>query len=676
MQTSAVAAVRSPPFGYLSPPIDGCDASSEDGDTLQTPLTEHDIHHQPYAVYHQHSHHFSHDLYHSDVPQPEHSLAKPEPEHHQGCAPFSALLTPSATEKFGRATANGCEYFSSFSPPHALDLANASLEFNSFSASFAAAYSSNHVSSANSERDAYAQDTPSYDIADSPFEYMDDRYEETGPGQTVLASADSCELSALPALSISAPSLDAFDIGEQGSSLLLAPASNRPDLQHAAASDDLLHAKGRIYSPRFPADHSLNPFFVTSYELGDELGAGGYGFVMTARHRTEEYEVAVKFIIKDKVPEHAWWDDEMLGRVPTEVMIMSLVDHENIVRCLDLFEDDLYFYLVSRQLLVGICASHGRIKVQELHGTPWVSRKKKPKQITAPGKLVAPSPTLSTPSLTPSPSTDTNVSLPPTPPQASVGLPDVSEIQPEPLKVVSHDSEMALVPEHTAEDGAESSEDGNQKVVEKNNGSSQGYLQPPPPRPNFSRRPSYDLFECIEQSKHKRLSENHARYVFAQVVEAVSYLNSQGITHCDIKDENLVIDAEYRVKLIDFGSAVIADPYAPAPYYTLFFGTTAYASSEILRKAPYRAAPAEVWTLGVLLSYLLTGHSPFPTEQDAVDGRVVVRERGGAGKISRAALNLMARCLERDPERRTDIAEIRGHRWLQGALERDGEREQ
>lgn len=126
-----------------------------------------------------------------------------------------------------------------------------------------------------------------------------------------------------------------------------------------------------------------------------------------------------------------------------------------------------------------------------------------------------------------------------------------------------------------------------------------------------------------------------------------------------------------KVKLIDFGSAVVADPYAPAPFYTLFFGTTAYASSEILRKQPYQAAPAEIWTLGVLLSYLLTGHSPFPTEDDAVEGRVVVRERSGTSRISRAALSLMARCLEKEPHMRADIEEVRRHRWLQGSLERD-----
>lgn len=124
-----------------------------------------------------------------------------------------------------------------------------------------------------------------------------------------------------------------------------------------------------------------------------------------------------------------------------------------------------------------------------------------------------------------------------------------------------------------------------------------------------------------------------------------------------------------QVKLIDFGSAVAVDPSLPRPFYTLFFGTTAYASSEILRKQPYQAPPAEVWTLGVLLSYLLTGHSPFPTEQDAIEGRVALREPS-SGRLSRAAVALMGRCLERDPERRADIAEVRQHRWLQGALER------
>eukprot|EP00914_Ancora_sagittata_P000444 GHVO01001194.1.p1 GENE.GHVO01001194.1~~GHVO01001194.1.p1 ORF type:complete len:268 (-),score=17.85 GHVO01001194.1:150-953(-) len=150
---------------------------------------------------------------------------------------------------------------------------------------------------------------------------------------------------------------------------------------------------------------------------------------------------------------------------------------------------------------------------------------------------------------------------------------------------------------------------------------------PPAPRPpKFIRRPSHDLFECIEQSEDKCLSEDQARHVFAQIVDAVDYLDSLGIAHRDIKDENIVVDENLTVKLIDFGSATFSDPSGSRPYYNLFYGTTAYAASEILQKKVYQAAPAEVWTLGVLLSYLLTGSSPFPTVKDAVAGRIILTD--------------------------------------------------
>ena len=122
------------------------------------------------------------------------------------------------------------------------------------------------------------------------------------------------------------------------------------------------------------------------------------------------------------------------------------------------------------------------------------------------------------------------------------------------------------------------------------------------------------------------------------------------------------------MKLIDFGSAVVVDPAEPRPLYTLFFGTTAYAASEVLQKKPYRAPPAEIWTIGVLLSYLLTGASPFPTERDAIAGRVILAGHASP-YVSKSAEQLMLRCLDPDPERRADIHEVRAHQWLDGALD-------
>ena len=58
--------------------------------------------------------------------------------------------------------------------------------------------------------------------------------------------------------------------------------------------------------------------------------------------------------------------------------------------------------------------------------------------------------------------------------------------------------------------------------------------------------------------------------MFRETVETVSYLSKIGIYHRDIKDENLVIDRDYRVKLIDFGSAVWErDPEHPRKYKEL-----------------------------------------------------------------------------------------------------------
>ncbi len=117
----------------------------------------------------------------------------------------------------------------------------------------------------------------------------------------------------------------------------------------------------------------------------------------------------------------------------------------------------------------------------------------------------------------------------------------------------------------------------------------------------------------------------------------------------------------FQVKLIDFGSAIAVDPTEPRPYYTFFYGTTAYAAAEILLKKPYQAAPAEVWTLGVLLSYLLHGMSPFPTVKDAIKGRIVLDEYP---KLSRPAWDLLRKCLDPNPKTRATIQEVKEHRWL------------
>lgn len=80
--------------------------------------------------------------------------------------------------------------------------------------------------------------------------------------------------------------------------------------------------------------------------------------------------------------------------------------------------------------------------------------------------------------------------------------------------------------------------------------------------------PGMDLFDYIELFNN--LTENECRNIFVQVAEAVHHLHTKAkIVHRDIKDENVILDAEGNIKLIDFGSAA----YLKNAPWDVFVGT-------------------------------------------------------------------------------------------------------
>jgi len=94
------------------------------------------------------------------------------------------------------------------------------------------------------------------------------------------------------------------------------------------------------------ARHELNPDFARSYRITNELGSGGFGFVVSAeRLDGQGTEYAVKFILKSKVGPHQWARDRDLGVVPMEVYIVKNVHHPNVVRFIEYFEDDKFAYM-------------------------------------------------------------------------------------------------------------------------------------------------------------------------------------------------------------------------------------------------------------------------------------------------------------------------------------------
>lgn len=92
----------------------------------------------------------------------------------------------------------------------------------------------------------------------------------------------------------------------------------------------------------------LDAEFVKRYEIRDELGHGGFGFVcsavQTGYQNQPGVEVAVKFIYKNRIKE---WDQAVMHGEPVESYVLSRCRHPNIIAYVSLFEDTEFWYLVS-----------------------------------------------------------------------------------------------------------------------------------------------------------------------------------------------------------------------------------------------------------------------------------------------------------------------------------------
>lgn len=146
--------------------------------------------------------------------------------------------------------------------------------------------------------------------------------------------------------------------------------------------------------------------------------------------------------------------------------------------------------------------------------------------------------------------------------------------------------------------------------------------------------------------------------LMGQLLDGLSFAHAAGVTHGDIKPENILLNRRGRVKLADFGlaRAAVTDYYLPQSGGAVL-GTEGYAAPELGRGQP-PTVRADVYAAGVVLFELLTGDSTIGRGLPTSGGRVSQLVSVG-GPDLQALDDLIARATAMDPgERPADAGEF------------------
>ncbi len=181
----------------------------------------------------------------------------------------------------------------------------------------------------------------------------------------------------------------------------------------------------------------------------------------------------------------------------------------------------------------------------------------------------------------------------------------------------------------------------------------------------FQSRPFFAMEYVEGQSfrvlgKDGELPLNRVVDLAIQVCEGLARAHASGIVHRDVKSSNILIDLDGRVKIVDFGLALVrGDEHLTKTGSTL--GTLGYSSPEQVRGEQVDAR-SDLFSFGVVLYDLIAGRSPFKRDNDAAMLHAILSEQPEPLARYKASVpadlqQLVTRCLAKDPSERYQSAQ-------------------
>ncbi len=157
--------------------------------------------------------------------------------------------------------------------------------------------------------------------------------------------------------------------------------------------------------------------------------------------------------------------------------------------------------------------------------------------------------------------------------------------------------------------------------------------------------------------RNSPLSLQDACRYLSEVADALDYMHRQGIIHRDIKSSNIMLDADGRSYLADFGIARTTGDSAQLTSAGNVLGTVDYMAPELFENDHKADERSDLYSLGVLLFEMVTGALPFTAEHQIAVVSMHINKRPPSPRslvpsIPPQVERIILKALEKRPELR------------------------